>query len=42
MVVVTQVDNAAFQSALAPAAAQIEQQLDAAMLRRIRDWRPGQ
>lgn len=42
MVVVTQVDNAAFQAALAPAAAQIEQQLDAAMLRRLRDWRPGQ
>jgi tripartite ATP-independent transporter DctP family solute receptor len=42
MVVVTQVDNAAFQAALAPAAAQIEQQLDAVMLRRLRDWRPGQ
>lgn len=39
MVVVTQVDNAAFQAALAPAAANIEQQLDAAMLRRIREWR---
>ena len=41
MTVITQVDNAAFQQALAPAAGQIEQQLDAAMLRRIRDWRPG-
>lgn len=39
MTVVTQVDNAAFQAALAPAAANIEQQLDAAMLRRIREWR---
>ena len=41
MTVVTQVDNAAFQAALAPAAAQIEQQLDAAMLRRIREWQPA-
>ena len=39
MTVVTQVDNAAFQAALAPSAANIEQQLDAAMLRRIREWR---
>ncbi len=39
MVVVTQVDNAAFQAALAPQAANIEQQLDQALLRRIREWR---
>ncbi len=39
MTVVTQVDNAAFQAALAPSAQQIEQQLDAALLRRIREWR---
>jgi hypothetical protein len=39
--VVTQVDSAAFQAALAPAAAQIEQQLDPAMLRRIREWQPA-
>ena len=39
MTVVTQVDNAAFQAALAPQAAQIEQQLDQALLRRIREWR---
>ncbi|MFL1462087.1 TRAP transporter substrate-binding protein DctP [Roseococcus sp. DSY-14] len=39
MTVVTQVDNGAFQSALAPQAAQIEQQLDQALLRRIREWR---
>jgi TRAP-type C4-dicarboxylate transport system substrate-binding protein len=41
MTVVTEVDNAAFRSALAPASAQIEQQLDAALLRRIRDWQPA-
>ena len=39
MTVVTQVDSAAFQTALAPGAAQIEQQLDSALLRRIREWR---
>jgi TRAP-type C4-dicarboxylate transport system substrate-binding protein len=41
MTVVTQVDSAAFQAALAPSAAQIEQGLDSALLRRIREWRPG-
>ncbi|MGG5810296.1 TRAP transporter substrate-binding protein DctP [Falsiroseomonas sp. CW058] len=41
MTVTTSVDNAAFQQALAPQAAQIEQQLDAALLRRIREWQPG-
>jgi tripartite ATP-independent transporter DctP family solute receptor len=41
MTVVTQVDNAAFQTALQPGAAQIESGLDAALLRRIREWRPG-
>ncbi|WP_207537122.1 TRAP transporter substrate-binding protein DctP [Sabulicella rubraurantiaca] len=42
MTVVTQVDNAAFQQALAPSAGQIEQQLDRALLQRIRSWRPAQ
>lgn len=42
MTVVTQVDNAAFQQALAPSAGQIEQQLDRALLQRIRGWRPAQ
>lgn len=41
MEVVTQVDTAAFQSALAPAFAQYERELDAATLRRIRDWQPN-
>ena len=41
MTVTTGVDNAAFQAALAPAAGNIEQQLDSALLRRIREWRPG-
>ncbi|WP_296574468.1 DctP family TRAP transporter solute-binding subunit [Phreatobacter sp.] len=41
MTVVTQVDSAAFQAALASGATQIEQGLDSALLRRIRDWRPG-
>jgi hypothetical protein len=38
---VTTVDSAAFQAALAPAFAEYERTLDAATLRRIRDWRPG-
>ncbi len=41
MEVVTQVDTAAFQQALAPAFAQYERDLDGALLRRIRDWRPN-
>jgi tripartite ATP-independent transporter DctP family solute receptor len=41
MTVVTTVDNAAFQQALQPGAAQIESGLDQAMLRRIREWRPA-
>jgi tripartite ATP-independent transporter DctP family solute receptor len=41
MTVVTSVDSAAFQAALAPAFAEYERTLDAATLRRIRDWRPG-
>jgi tripartite ATP-independent transporter DctP family solute receptor len=41
MTVVTQVDTAAFQSALAPAFAEWERTLDAALLRRIRAWQPG-
>jgi tripartite ATP-independent transporter DctP family solute receptor len=40
MTVVTQVDTAAFQQALAPAFAEYERTLDGALLRRIRDWRP--
>ncbi len=39
MAVVTQVDTAAFQTALAPAFAEYERTLDGALLRRIRDWR---
>jgi len=39
MTVVTQVDSAAFQAALAPGAAQIEAGLDAALIARIRAWR---
>ncbi|MBY0336707.1 MAG: DctP family TRAP transporter solute-binding subunit [Acetobacteraceae bacterium] len=42
MTVTASVDNAAFQQALAPAAGTIEQGLDSALLRRIRDWRPAQ
>ncbi|MBR0651703.1 DctP family TRAP transporter solute-binding subunit [Roseomonas terrae] len=41
MQVVTQVDTAAFQAALAAAFAQYERELDAATLRRLRDWQPG-
>jgi tripartite ATP-independent transporter DctP family solute receptor len=41
MTVVTQVDSAAFQQALAGGSAQIEQGLDSALIRRIREWRPG-
>ena len=41
MQVVTQVDTAAFQQALAAAFAQNERELDGATLRRIRDWRPN-
>jgi tripartite ATP-independent transporter DctP family solute receptor len=39
MTVVTQVDSAAFQAALAPGATQIETGLDSALLARIRAWR---
>ncbi len=39
MTVVTQVDTAAFQAALAPAFAEYERTLDGALLRRIRDAR---
>ena len=42
MTVVTTVDTAAFQAALAPAFAEYERALDGALLRRIRDWRPAQ
>jgi TRAP-type C4-dicarboxylate transport system substrate-binding protein len=41
MTVITEVDTAAFQAALAPAFAEWERTLDAATLRRIRDWRPA-
>ena len=41
MQVVSQVDTAAFQQALATAFAQYERELDGATLRRIRDWRPN-
>lgn len=41
MTVVTQVDTAAFQTALAPAFAEWERTLDAALLRRIREWKPN-
>jgi len=41
MTVVTSVDARAFQAALAPAFAEYERTLDAATLRRIRDWQPG-
>jgi len=39
MTVTTTVDTAAFQTALAPAFAVYERELDGALLRRIRDWR---
>jgi hypothetical protein len=39
MTVITEVDTAAFQAALAPAFAEWERTLDAATLRRIREWR---
>jgi len=39
MTVVTQVDSAAFQTALASAFAEYERTLDGALLRRIREWR---
>jgi tripartite ATP-independent transporter DctP family solute receptor len=42
MTVVTQVDNAAFQQALAGGFAEFERTLDTAMLRRIREWRGAQ
>jgi tripartite ATP-independent transporter DctP family solute receptor len=42
MTVTTSVDTAAFQNALAAAFAVYEKELDGAMLRRIRDWRPAQ
>jgi len=41
MTVVTQVDTASFQTALAPAFAEWERTLDAALLRRIREWKPN-
>ena len=41
MTVVTQVDTAAFQQALSGGTAQIESGLDSALIRRIREWRPG-
>mgnify|MGYP002780909440 FL=1 len=41
MTVTTSVDSAAFQQAMQPGAAQIESGLDGALLRRIREWRPG-
>ncbi len=41
MTVITEVDTAAFQAALAPAFAEWERTLDAATLRRIRDWQPN-
>jgi TRAP-type C4-dicarboxylate transport system substrate-binding protein len=41
MAVITQVDTAAFQTALAPAFAEWERTLDAATLRRIREWKPN-
>jgi tripartite ATP-independent transporter DctP family solute receptor len=41
MTVVTQVDSAAFQGALASGSAQIEAGLDSALIGRIRAWRPA-
>lgn len=42
MTVITTVNTAAFQEALAPAFAEWESTMDAALLRRIRDWRAAQ
>lgn len=42
MTVVTSVDNAKFQQALATAFTQYEKELDANLLRRLRDWKPAQ
>ena len=41
MTVTTSVDTAAFQTALASAFQVYERELDGALLRRIRDWRPA-
>ena len=41
MSVDSNVNTAAFQEALAPAYAQYEKELDGALLRRIRDWKPN-
>jgi tripartite ATP-independent transporter DctP family solute receptor len=41
MQVVTEVDSVPFRTALAPAFAEWERTLDAALLRRIRDWQPN-
>jgi len=41
MTVITTVNTAAFQEALAPAFAEWERTMDAALLRRIRDWQPA-
>lgn len=41
MTVVTTVNTAAFQEALAPAFAEYERTLNAALLRRIREWQPN-
>ncbi|WP_135468177.1 TRAP transporter substrate-binding protein [Crenalkalicoccus roseus] len=41
MTVTTEVDGEAFRSALAPAFAEYERQLDGALLRRMREWRPN-
>lgn len=41
MTVRESVDTAAFQAALAPAFEAYEKQFDAALIRRIRDWKPG-
>jgi tripartite ATP-independent transporter DctP family solute receptor len=42
MTVVSSIDTAQFQGVLAPAFAQYEKELDGALLRRIRDWKPAQ
>jgi tripartite ATP-independent transporter DctP family solute receptor len=41
MTVTTEVDGEAFRNALAPAFAEYERQLDGALLRRMREWRPN-
>jgi tripartite ATP-independent transporter DctP family solute receptor len=41
MQVTTEVDSAAFRTSLAPAFAEWERTLDAALLKRIRDWQPN-